>query len=169
MSKKSLATFVGNCNQPPKENNLYKQFKHLLELHFYSGWHLVVVFIYFVFSRSVSKWHFNNKMAGWKIVLTYYLWEKIVLVIEKNFWNSQLKAKNLQKLWDHWNNLFKHWKVRANLVAEWRFLRSNKLGQLEFKLEKIILGFRIMEEKLEKVLTPILKLDFGFQNSSHTQ
>ena len=25
MSKKSLATFVGNCNQPPKENNLYKQ------------------------------------------------------------------------------------------------------------------------------------------------
>ena len=41
------------------------------------------------------------------------LWEKIVLVIEKNFRNSRLKAKNLQKLWDHLNNLFKQWKVRT--------------------------------------------------------
>ena len=30
------------------------------------------------------------------------LWEKIVLVIEKNFWNSRLKAQNLQNL----NNFF---------------------------------------------------------------
>ena len=29
------------------------------------------------------------------------LWEKIVLVIKKNFWNSRLKAENLQNLWDH--------------------------------------------------------------------
>ena len=29
------------------------------------------------------------------------LWEKIVLVIEKNFWNSRLKAENFQKFWDH--------------------------------------------------------------------
>ena len=28
------------------------------------------------------------------------LWEKIVLVIEKNFWNSRLKAENLQNFWD---------------------------------------------------------------------
>ena len=28
------------------------------------------------------------------------LWEKIVLVIENNFWNSRLKAKNLQIFWD---------------------------------------------------------------------
>ena len=41
------------------------------------------------------------------------LWEKIVLVIEKNFWNSRLNAKNLQKIWNHWNNLFKQWKVRT--------------------------------------------------------
>ena len=27
------------------------------------------------------------------------LWEKIVLVIEKNFWNSRQKAKNLQEQW----------------------------------------------------------------------
>ena len=29
------------------------------------------------------------------------LWEKIVLVIEKIFWNSRLKAENLQNFWDH--------------------------------------------------------------------
>ena len=29
------------------------------------------------------------------------LWEKIVLVIEKNFWSLRLKAKNLQTFWDH--------------------------------------------------------------------
>ena len=27
--------------------------------------------------------------------------DRIVLVIEKNFWNSRLKAENLQKFWDH--------------------------------------------------------------------
>ena len=29
------------------------------------------------------------------------LWEKIVLVIEKNFWNSRLKDQNLHDFWDH--------------------------------------------------------------------
>ena len=33
------------------------------------------------------------------------LWEKIVLVIKKNVWNSRLKAKNLQNVLDHYNNL----------------------------------------------------------------
>ena len=28
------------------------------------------------------------------------LWEKIVFAIEKNLWNSRLKAMNLQKFWD---------------------------------------------------------------------
>ena len=67
-------------------------------------------------------------------------WEKIVLVIEKHFWNSRLKAGNLQEFRDHYNNLFKHWKVRQNvsLTCSWRFLRSNKFEQLEFKLEKIL-------------------------------
>ena len=41
------------------------------------------------------------------------LWEKIVLVFEKKFWNSRLKAKNLQNFWGHLNNLFKQWKVRT--------------------------------------------------------
>ena len=34
------------------------------------------------------------------------------------------------------------------LTCSWRFLISNKLEQLEFKLEKI-LGFRNIQEKLE--------------------
>ena len=29
------------------------------------------------------------------------LWEKDVLVIKKNVWNSMMKAENLQKVWDH--------------------------------------------------------------------
>ena len=33
--------------------------------------------------------------------LFWPMWEKIVLVIEKNFWNSRLKAENLQNFWDH--------------------------------------------------------------------
>ena len=38
------------------------------------------------------------------ILLPKLFWptvRKIVLVIEKNFWNSRLKAKNLQNFWDH--------------------------------------------------------------------
>ena len=57
----------------------------------------------------------TDKIYGWTSMLFCYqncsdlLWEKIVLVIQKNFWNSRLKAKNLQKFWDHLNNLFKQW------------------------------------------------------------
>ena len=45
-------------------------------------------------------------VQGTRLVFCYQncsdlLWEKTVLVIEKNFWNSRLKAKNLQKFWDH--------------------------------------------------------------------
>ena len=38
----------------------------------------------------------------------------------------------------------------AFLTCSWRFLRSNKLEQLEIKLKKKILGFRNMQEELEK-------------------
>ena len=60
------------------------------------------------------------KCFEWRKKIVFYyqncsdqLWEKIVLVIEKNFWNSRLKAENLQKFWDHLNDLFKQWKVRT--------------------------------------------------------
>ena len=41
----------------------------------------------------VQFWYFVTKK---KIIL----WEKIVLVIEKNFWNSRLRAENLHNFWD---------------------------------------------------------------------
>ena len=61
------------------------------------------------------------------------LWEKIVLVIKKNFWNSRLKAENLQHFWDHWNNFFLSVKGQYNLwnnaclACSWRFLRSDTI------------------------------------------
>ena len=41
-------------------------------------------------------------------------------------------------------------KQNANLIYSWRFLRSNVLEKIEFKFEKMIAGFRNMQEKLEK-------------------
>ena len=48
----------------------------------------------------------NKRRIMWEMVFCYkifsdLLWEKIVLVIEKNFWNSRLKAENFQNVWDH--------------------------------------------------------------------
>ena len=43
------------------------------------------------------------------------LWEKNVLVIEKFFWNSRLKADYWQTLWGHYYNLFKQLKARTIL------------------------------------------------------
>ena len=67
------------------------------------GCSMAIVFL----SISGNKWHFFTK-----IVLTCCE-KKNVLVFEKNFWDSRLKAKNLQNNWDHLNNLFKQWKVRT--------------------------------------------------------
>jgi hypothetical protein len=43
----------------------------------------------------------------------------------------------------------KFWYQNTFLNCSWRFLRSNKLEQLEFELETM-LGFRNVQEKLEK-------------------
>ena len=45
------------------------------------------------------------QMVFWYQNSSDLLWEKK--------WNSRLKAENLQKFWDHLNNLFKQWKVRT--------------------------------------------------------
>ena len=50
------------------------------------------------------------------------------------------------------------WQQNAFLTCSWRFLRSNKLEQLEFKLEKL-LGFRNMQENLEKTLSSHLHIN----------
>ena len=68
---------------------------------------------------AISDLKLNCKFFLWKVMVFCYqncsglLWEKNVLVIEKNFWNSRLNAENLQKFWDLWNNLFKQSKVRT--------------------------------------------------------
>ena len=54
-------------------------------------------------TETLYKYEAENQS---KIVFCYQncsdlLWEKIDLVIEKNFWNSRLEAENLQKFWDH--------------------------------------------------------------------
>jgi hypothetical protein len=57
---------------------------------------------------------------------------------QKNFWNSRLKAENLQLKQD------------AFLTCSWRFLKSNTVEPLQFKSGKI-LEFKNLQEKLEKV------------------
>ena len=42
------------------------------------------------------------------------------------------------------------WEQNAFSICSWRFLKSNKLEQVEFKLEKNYWLFSDMQEKLEK-------------------
>ena len=55
------------------------------------------------FNNSIHSGHWT-----WLVIIIFcyqncsdLLWEKNVLVIEKLFWNSRLKAENLQNFWDH--------------------------------------------------------------------
>ena len=75
-------------------------------------------------TRTMDAWCMNQKLLLGKIntsnpmVFCYQnctdlLWEKNVLVIEKNFRNSRLKAMDFQTFWDHLNNSFKQWNVRT--------------------------------------------------------
>jgi hypothetical protein len=69
---------------------------------------------------------------------TFFLKLKLRDYLERTMYNcTYILNRNLL-----WQNAF--------LICSWRFLISNKLEQLEFKLEKTILGFRNMQEKLEK-------------------
>ena len=57
-----------------------------------------------LFLKRLDKWWFIS--AQTEMVFFYQncsdlLREKIALVIEKNFWNSRLKAENLQNFWDN--------------------------------------------------------------------
>ena len=71
--------------------------------------HPVLLVIYYSAHWDLVKWPRPNWLSLGKLkkkyILRYFI-TKIVLVFEKNFWNSRLKAKNFQK-WDHLNNLFK--------------------------------------------------------------
>ena len=67
---------------------------------------------------AMEKWYFVTK-----IVLTYC--EKKVLRTLEQFIQTVKSQNNF-------------WSQNAFLTCSWRFLISNKLEQLEFKLEKII-------------------------------
>ena len=75
-----------------------------------------------------------------KVWSMLFCFKKNVLVINKNFWNWRLKANNMQNFWDHYLEQFIQTVKRQKnfLTCSWRFRRSNKLEQLEFKLEKNI-------------------------------
>ena len=71
---------------------------------------------HFMHKMAPQRWIYSTLFLLWKMVFCYQncsdlLWEKIVLVIQKRFWNSRLKAENLQKFRDHLNNLFKQFLV----------------------------------------------------------
>ena len=70
------------------------------------------------------------------------LWEKIVLVIEKNFEAEGREFEIFLRSLEHFIQTVKgqnnFWSQNVFLTCSWRSLRSNKLEQLEFKLEKII-------------------------------
>ena len=70
----------------------------------------LVIWIHIWNEWKIKQWYFFSK-----IVLIY--WEKKIALFTK-LWNSRLKAKNLQTFWNHWNNLFKQWKVRTVLETE---------------------------------------------------
>ena len=79
----------------------------------YFGVSVEAIFIVFIFDSTGDNPYHMKEMVFCDQNWSDLLWEKIVLVIEKNFWN-------------------------AFLTCSWKFLLSNKLEQLEFKLEKNI-------------------------------
>ena len=95
-----------------------------------------------------------------KMVLCYQncsdlVWEKNVLVIEKTFeirgWRLRT-CKFFEITWTIYSNSERSELILVTecfLTCSWRFLMSNRLEQSYFKLKKI-LGFRNMQEKLEK-------------------
>ena len=82
-------------------------FRTLREQIYFLGNATRAAFVVFHLFLLLMKWYFVTK-----IVLTYC--EKIVLVIEKNFWNSKLKAENLKKLWDHYRTICSNNETQIN-------------------------------------------------------
>ena len=111
-----------------------------------------------IMDRKWWVWYFV-----YKIVLTLNE-KKIVLLIQKNLWNSRLKAENFQKMLYLQNNWIQQWNVRTIFESGCFLLlipifKSNNLDLLLFKLGKKI---RNMQEKLEKLELLILRKIFWF-------
>ena len=63
-------------------------------------WHLLQEIKLYISNKILVLLNFEGMVFCCKNC-SHLLWEKIVLVIKKNFWNSRLKAENLQNFWDH--------------------------------------------------------------------
>ena len=74
-------------------------------------------------------------VAHWLMTFCYQncsdlLWEEIVIVIEKNFWNSRLKAENLQ--------IFEiNWKIHSNSERSEQFLGTECFFNLFLEVSQI--------------------------------
>ena len=99
------------------------------------------------FSATLDNCEFSKHWIN-GVLLPKLFWptvrKKNVLVIEKNFWNSRLKAENL-KFFEITRTIYSSSErseqflvTECFLTCSWKFLISNKLEKLEFKLEKII-------------------------------
>ena len=88
-------------------------------VRFFCTLYAMIFFSFFFLPNfNICKSFQTRENLNWEMVFCYQncsdlLWEKVVLLIEKNFWNSRLKAENLQNFWEHWNNLFKQGKFRT--------------------------------------------------------
>ena len=107
---------------------------------------------------NLKCWSKNVVLNEVELVFCYQncsdlLCEKIVLVIEKNFWNLRLKAEKFAKTLRSIGKFIHTMKGQTNafLTCSWRFLRSNILEQLNWNWKKL-LGFRNLQKKLEKRL-----------------
>ena len=97
-------------------------------------------------TNSADFWHWKWYFVT-KIVLTYILWEKIVLVIvlfsdQEKLLKFEAEGREFAKILRSLEQFIQTVKVQNNfgnrmlfLTCSWRFLKSNTLEQLEFKLE----------------------------------
>jgi hypothetical protein len=99
-------------------------------LHFF--WHVLLVM--------------DDRFIQWEMVFCYQncsdlLWEKNVLLIKKNFWKLEAKfLRSLKQFIQTVKGQNKFSEQNAFLTCFWRFLISNKLKQLEFKLKTKNIG-----------------------------
>ena len=105
---KMIEISFSSKESPPNEVSLFLEFVLIFDNG--TRWFLDFHFLIAINGMQISMMQ-TQIMQTIQVVLKrmvfYYqncsdvLWEKNVLMIEKNFWNSRLKAKNFQKFWDH--------------------------------------------------------------------
>ena len=131
-SEEGLVFSTPFLKSPRRWRMLFENWYHWAPLLFFNRYILSILLQY-----SNSIWIFPIVLVFCYQNCSDLLGEKIVLLIEKKFWNLRLKAENFQHFWDQLNNLFKQWKVRTIfgnrmlfLTCSCRFLIPNRLQQL---------------------------------------